>query len=125
VFVCAGGPSGHFGRAFVGRPSASDGIKNLVKYALGIDPGIVGCQGRVDCGTAHVSGADYLSITYKCPEPAVATFTVRTSANLATGFAESFWVSSTSVAGIRTTTVRDGVSIQDATRRFILLEVAE
>ncbi|MCX6971812.1 MAG: hypothetical protein NTV93_16885 [Verrucomicrobia bacterium] len=117
-------PTDATGNGAPGASPAGDGIKNQMKFALGIDAWISGYQGHLAHGSVNLSGKDYLTLTYKSPEPAVASCTVKTSADLVTwSAAETVGVSSSAAAGIRTTTVRDSISIQDATRRFIRLEV--
>lgn len=117
-------PTDGTGLGAPGASPAGDGISNLMKYALGIDPWVSGYQTRLEHGTVKVANKDYLTLTYKCPEPPPAgvTCTVKTSPDLVSWSAnETVTVSSPVDAGIRTTTVRDSISTQDATRRFIRL----
>lgn len=97
-----------------------------MKFALGIEPDLSGYQGHLGHSTATFSGKDYLSLTYQRPEPAPGgvTYTVKTSGDLISWSAnETAVVSSAAVGAIRTIVIRDTISIQDAPRRFIRLEV--
>ena len=105
---------------------ANDGIKNRMKFALGIQPGLSGYQDHLGHSTATFSGKDYLTLTYQRPEPAPAgvTYTVKTSGDLISWSAvETAVVSSSAVGAFRTIVIRDTIGIQDTPRRFIRLEV--
>ena len=107
---------------------AGDGITNLMKYALGIDPDISGYQGHLITGTINVSGSDYLSLTYTRPEPAPTgvTYIPQVCTDLSiwssSGIVE---VTSASANGLRTITVRDGTAVGAANpRRFLRLKAS-
>jgi hypothetical protein len=105
---------------------AGDGITNLMKYALGIDPEVSGYQGHYSTDMVTVGGADYLSFTYIRPEPAPegVTYIPQACSDLSSwsgsGLAE---VSSTVSGGLRTITVRDGAAVGDNPRRFLRLKI--
>ncbi|MCX6971145.1 MAG: BACON domain-containing carbohydrate-binding protein [Verrucomicrobia bacterium] len=105
---------------------AGDGITNLMKYALGIDPDIAGYQSHLTTGTVNVSGSDYLSLTYTRPEPAPTgvTYTPQACSDLAAWSGNgTVEVSSPASGGLRTITVRDGTAVSAAPRRFLRLKV--
>ncbi|MEI7864878.1 MAG: fibronectin type III domain-containing protein [Chthoniobacterales bacterium] len=105
---------------------AGDGIRNLMKYALGINPQVSGYQGRLTTGTTTVNGSTYLTLTYARPEPAPGgvTYVPEACGDLASwsgsGLVE---VSSTVSNGVRTITVRDGTANGSTPRRFLRLKV--
>lgn len=104
----------------------SDGLPNLVKYALGLTPDTRGHQGRLAYGRIQEGGTEYLTFTYTRPEPPPAgvSCTVEGSA----GLEPSGWssagivpVSSVVIGGLRTTTVRDTTPMTGSARRFLRL----
>ncbi|MEI8342535.1 MAG: fibronectin type III domain-containing protein, partial [Verrucomicrobiota bacterium] len=105
---------------------AGDGITSLMKYALGINPQVIGYQGRLTTGTTAVNGSTYLNLTYARPElvPEGVTYVPEACGDLASwsggGLVE---VSSTVSNGVRTITVRDGTAIGSTPRRFLRLKV--
>jgi hypothetical protein len=107
---------------------ASDGLANLIKYALGLAPGVSGNGGRLSSGTVTDAGSDYLSFTYTRPEPAPAgiTYTVEAGPDLAswttTGLVE---MSSTANGSLRTITVRDASPSSGSSKRFMRLKVIQ
>jgi hypothetical protein len=106
----------------------ADGIPNLLKYALGIDPQIAGFQGHLDHGTTPVTGATHLTLNYTRPAPAPigVIYTVETSGDLATWSSDGTVevASSDNGNGSRTITVRDGSSNPPAAMRFIRLKIS-
>jgi len=105
---------------------ASDGLPNLIKYALGLAPNLGGNGGRLSYGPA--ADNDYLSLTYTRPEPAPAdiTYTVESSSDLAgwttAGLVET---SNTANAGLRTITVRSGTPLTGGNKSFLRLKVTQ
>lgn len=105
----------------------ADGIPNLMKYALGIDPQITGYQGHLGHGTAQVSGTTHLTLSYTRPTPAPVgvTYSVETSGDLTT------WTSGNTVEisstdngnGTRTIVMRDDTGSTAEAKRFIRLKV--
>ncbi len=113
-----------------GSPTANpsgDGVKNGMKFALGLPVNSAGYAGRLTTGTHAQSGSDYLSLTYIRPEPAPAgvSYTVKISTDLTTwSAAETTEVSNTLDGALRTITIRDTVPTSGtSTERFIRLEV--
>jgi uncharacterized protein YfiM (DUF2279 family) len=107
---------------------ASDGLPNLIKYALGLPPGVNGHGGRLSSGQVTDTGNDYLSFAYTCPEPASAgiTYTVESSANLASWTAAGLVQMSSTVHGnLRTITVRDGTPMAGNSKRFMRLRITQ
>ena len=109
---------------------ASDGLANLIKYALGLSPNLSGNGGRLSYGKLTDTGSDYLTFTYIRPEPAPAgiTYTVEASPDLTpaswtnVGLGE---ISSTVNAGLRTITVRDSTPMAGGNRSFMRLKVTQ
>lgn len=109
---------------------ANDGLPNLIKYALGLDPAGTGHDGRLAHGTTTDSGQDYLTFTYTRPEPAPAgvSYAVEASADLSPPSWSSSSIvplSSTVNGGLRTITVRDTSSMSSGTKRFLRLKVTQ
>jgi hypothetical protein len=108
-----------------GAPSeilAGDGITNLMKYALGIDPLVSGYQGRLTSGKVTDSGSDYLNITYIRPDPAPIglSYVPEASPDLFTwSTAGIVSTPSTPSGGLCTVSVRDNTAIGSETRRFL------
>lgn len=110
-----------------GAAPANDGIANLIKFGLGLNPWTRGAGGRLSGGIISDGGASYLSLSYVRPEPPPdgAAYLVEASADLigwsSAGVVE---VSNVPGSGTRTITVRDGTAVKDATRRFLRLRVS-
>jgi hypothetical protein len=109
---------------------AVDGIPNLMKYALGIDPFGNGYQGHLLTGTTNISGQTYLTLTYTRPEPALPglTYTVEVANDLVVPdwtSAETVVVSSTVNGAWCTIIVRDQYPVADRPKRFIHLRVTQ
>jgi len=104
---------------------SGDGIPNLIKYALGLNP--MSFSGATNLPTGNIqsySGTNYLTLTVnRSADPADITYIVEVSSNLLTG-----WVSGTpnTVTLINTAAqlvVRDTVPVPSATARFIRLRI--
>jgi len=110
-----------------GATPANDGIANLIKFGLGLNPWIRGAGGRLSGGIIGDGGGTYLSLTYTRPDPAPdgATYLVEASGDLiswsSVGVVE---VSNVPGSGTRVITMRDGTAVNDATRRFLRLRVS-
>jgi hypothetical protein len=123
-------PMDESGLGSVTATPASDGLPNLMKYALGLDPATSGNGGHLSSGTMTDAGNDYLTFTYIRPEPAPTgiTYTVQASTDLtptnwsASGLVQ---VSSTVNAGLRTITVRDNTPITGGGRSYMRLRVTQ
>jgi len=114
---------------------SGDGIKNLLKYALGLNPLIPTSTGLP---TVSKSGG-YLTITFSRPTTATdVSYLIEVAGDLsgswATGStysssgtiptnANTTEVSNTTSGGINTIVVRDNTAITSATQRFIRLQV--
>ena len=113
----------------LGAPNVSamgDGVANAIKYALGLDADAAGYAGRLSTEVLEVAGADYLSLTYVIPDPALTGvgYTVKVGDDLADWSADVTVVSNTLETGLRTITVRDNQPINAGhPKRFIRLEV--
>jgi len=107
---------------------SGDGLSNLMKYALGLDPAGRGSAGRLSYGTATDAGSDYFTLIYTRPEPASAgiTYLVESSPDLtdpswsSAGLVE---VSSVVNAGLRTITIRNATPMTSGPRGFMRLKV--
>lgn len=103
--------------------SSAGGYSNLLKYALGLPAN----AGNSTALLNHSVEADYLTLTFTCPEPAPAgvTYIVETSADLQTwSDTNSATVSSTVNSGQRTTVVRDKEAVGTQSKRFMRLRVS-
>lgn len=120
-------PMDESGQGSATATPASDGLPNLIKYALGLDPKVSGNAGRLGYGEVIDHGSRYLSFTYTRPEPAPAgiTYSVEASDDL-TGWSPSGVVEVGSMveSGLRTVTMRDGAPLADNSKRFMRLNVA-
>lgn len=106
----------------------SDGLPNLVKYALGLPSASKGHQGRLAHGRVQEGGADYLTFTYVRPEPAPAgvSYTVEGNPDLNPANWTSAGivpVSSTVEGGLRTVIMRDATPMAGGSKRFLRLKV--
>ncbi len=119
---------------------AGDGIRNLIKYALALDPLHVSTAGLPRVQTQPVNDLRYLALQFThAPSASDITCTVQTSDDCvhwsdgsrygAAGDlpANSFTteVSRTSSNGVETITVRDNTDIDSAPRRFMRVRVAQ
>jgi hypothetical protein len=109
---------------------ASDGLPNLVKYALGLSPCVSGNGGRLSYGTASDASNNYLSFTYTRPEPAPSgiSYSVEAGSDLsAGGWSASGLVetSSTANSGLRTITIRDSSPMSGGGTRFMHLKITQ
>jgi hypothetical protein len=105
---------------------AGDGIKNLMKYALGISPTNSGLQGRLEQAQMDLSGTNWFMLRYVRPEPAPAdiTYSVQVIGSLLlSNWVNGVEVSSTVSNSLRTITVRDPLPMSGNTNRFLRLKV--
>ena len=109
---------------------AGDGITNLMKYALNLDPLTSGDASLPVAGTTTVSGTKYLTITYTQVIAATdIVYTVEVSADLQTwnsgsGFTAQVSVTNNPDGVTQTVVVQDLTPLGNAERRFIRLKVA-
>jgi hypothetical protein len=103
---------------------AGDGVPNLLKYALGLDPNTPATSGQLPTGGIQPdSGQDYLTMTInRTNRPADISYVVEVSGDLQT------WVSGPPNTVTLTDTatqlvVRDNIPVPGATERFIRLRV--
>ncbi len=122
------------GNAAVSGPNATpagDGLSNLLKYALGLNPKLSGVGNLPRTGTATVGTQSYLSLTYTRSLAATdLTCTVEVSGDLvawSSGANATETVSTTNNADGQTQTVvvRDLTAQSAAARRFLRLRVAQ
>jgi hypothetical protein len=107
---------------------ANDGIRNLMKYALGLQPAAIGFQGHLERGMIQAGGTDYFMLRYIRPEPAPAdiTYTVAASDRLTvTNWTPGVEVASVVSNDLRIITIRDSLPMEEAASRFIKLNVTK
>ncbi len=107
---------------------ASDGLSNLLKYALGLSPDISGHGGRLGSGTVTDSKNRYLSLTYTRPEPAPSgiTYSVEAASDITSWTSSGVMETGNFVAdGLRTITLRDAVPLSGSPKRFMHLKVSK
>ena len=116
----------------VSGPSATpagDGITNLMKFALGLNPNTNGTAGLPTVSMTEVGGSQFLTLTYtKSVAADDVTYTVEVSSDLQTWFAGSAYTATVSTsndagAATQTVVVRDLTPTGDAARRLIRLAV--
>ena len=110
---------------------ANDGISNLLKYALGLNPKVNGVASLPTPGTTSTGGKNYLTLTYTRLVAATdLTYTVEVSGDLAT------WTSGASSTAVvstvnntdgktQTVVVRDLTAQTGTARRFLHLKVTQ
>ncbi len=107
------------------------GIKNLIKYALGIPPKQAGISGLPTGAVVQDAGSKYLTLTYTRDVGADVTLTVEVSGSMGAGT----WVSgsphTTELSRVpqagnkETVTVRDNVPFANGVKHFMRLKVTE
>jgi hypothetical protein len=101
---------------------AQDGVPNLVKYALGLDPNTPAVTGLPLLGQMSVSGKTYLTLTFNDQSALTdITYNVQLSSDLEN------WVSGSAIrvddGATNTAVYRDSTALQDAPRHFMRLSV--
>jgi hypothetical protein len=107
---------------------AGDGLSNLMKYALGLEPDTLGHQGRLAFGEVTIEGSRYLTVSYTRPDPASAgiTCTVEGGSDLSTWSDAGIVLHADVLNGnLRTLTYRDTTAIGAAAKRFLRLRVSQ
>jgi hypothetical protein len=119
-----GNPS-NVGAGADGASPAGDGVPNLIKYALGLNPFTPATLAQLPSGSlTQTGGQSYLALTVnRAADPSDITYTVEVSSNLLTG-----WVSGPPYTVTLTNTatqlvVRDSTPVPAATARFMRLVV--
>ncbi len=118
-------PSDANGASDTANP-AHDGINNLLKYALGLDPTVnyytSGASGLPIVQEEMINGVQYLTLTFTGAATDV-TYTVQ-GAGVLTGS----WTTLATFSGpsaVGTVTVRDSQPVSAASRRFLRLQISE
>lgn len=105
---------------------AGDGMANLLKFGLGLDPGKNGYGGRYSVTTYADGDNDYLAVTYARPRPAPAgiAYSVEFSSDLTGWTAGGIEVVNSPLENVQVHTVRDDQPIGGpALQRFLRLKV--
>ena len=105
---------------------AGDGLSNLMKYALGLEPGTVGHLGRLSFGEITLEGSRYLTLSYTRPDPVPPGihYTVEGCAEFSPWSDEGIVLHSDVLMGnLRTLTYRDTTALGASAKRFLRLRV--
>ena len=108
---------------------AGDGIANLLKYALNLDPNTDGSSGLPAQSLVTNAGQNYLALAYTQVQAATdLTYTVQVSSDLQTWYSGTGYTAAPSITNnadgeTQTVTVQDLTPVTDAAQRFIRLEV--
>jgi hypothetical protein len=103
-----------------------DGVPNLMKYALGLNPTTYVYSAQLPLPSLHLDGADnYLTLTVnRAADPTDITYNVQVSGDLQNWqFGPPFTVTLTNVPG--QLSVRDNTSVTSAPARFIRLQITD
>lgn len=105
---------------------SGDGVSNLIKYALGLDPNIASRQGLPVSGTQEIEGADYLILTFQRPvDRDDVERTVLATGDLFSWETEAIQVETFDNGDGSVTEIwRDVESIEESGARFLRLEVS-
>lgn len=107
----------------MGQP-AGDGIPNLLKYALGLNPNRPSVSGLPLLGQASVGGASYLTLTFTDQSALTdITYTVQVSSDLLTWQSGPLYTLRTDNGATNTAVFRDLTPIGSVPRRFIRLSI--
>lgn len=109
----------------------ADGLSNLLEYALDLDPTSSSIEFKPVIGKVQVDGKNYLTLTYihRADDPRLRFETVATGD---VGQDERTWTAQTTEIaeaqddlppGMRRTTFRDSIALEDAGFRFLRLKV--
>ncbi len=119
-------PSDASGAGGLMAAPAGDGIANLLKFALDLDPAQRGYSDRFATGTTADGGADFLSLTFtrpSPPRPGIA-YDVELASALSTWGGGGVLVSDVTAGSYETITTRDAQPIGGMeARRFIRLKI--
>lgn len=105
---------------------SGDGVSNLIKYALGLDPTVASRDGLPESNIQDIDGTDYLTLTFERPANRDdVSLTVVASGTLSTWEDEAVHVETIdNGAGSVTEVWRDVEPIEEAGARFLRLEVS-
>ncbi len=104
-----------------------DGVRNLIEYALGLDPKACDVSALPPATKLSVSGTNYLAYTYTIP-PGVTdvAYSVEASIDLTTWSTAGLQMSTVNNAdGTQTVTVTDSTPMNQTTRKFMRLRVTK
>jgi hypothetical protein len=106
---------------------AGDGITNLMKYALGLNPFVQGVANLPAVAVENIGGTSYLTLTFVCPnpQPTDITYNVETTTDLSGSWTPAEMVSGYPVDnGNGTETVKEqSVQPETSLNEFIRLRV--
>jgi len=106
-----------------GQP-ARDGVPNLMKYALSLEPKTPVASGLPSLGYQALNGKTYLTLTFAKPRALTdITYNVQVSGDLQGWQSGPFYTVRTDDASTDTATYRDLTAIGDSPRRFMRLNV--
>ncbi len=107
-----------------GQP-AKDGVSNLMKYALGLDPQTPATTGLPVTGKTSISGKTYQTITFTKQRALTdVTYDIQVSTNMTTWQSGPSFTVRMDNGSTDTAIYRDVIAIEDAPRRFLRLNVA-
>lgn len=125
----AGGGESNPSAYLPGAASPIDGIPNLIRYALGLDPDEYQRHMLPAYGHVDMKGERYISLTYNRPKDRTdVDYIVEVSRNMIDWFSGPDYTAEVSVidAGANeTVTIRDRTSVTTADRRVIRLKVVQ
>lgn len=104
---------------------AGDGVPNLIKYALGLNPSTPATTAQLPSGGIQPDGGtNYLTLTVnRAADPSDITYLVEVSSNLLGGWVSDPLNTVTLTNTVTQLVVRDNTPVPAATARFIRLRV--
>jgi hypothetical protein len=103
---------------------AGDGLSNLQKYALALDPNTSAATGLPALGNTLVGSKKYLTLTFTQPRALTdVTYNVEVSSDLQTWQSGSSYVVRTDNGTTDTATYRDLTAVGDASRHYLRLSI--
>jgi hypothetical protein len=109
-----------------GASPAGDGVPNLIKYALGLDPLTPATSAQLPSGRVQpAGGTNFLTLTVnRAAQPSDITYIVEVTGNLQGGWLSGPPNTVTLTNTVTQLVVRDNTPVPSATARFIRLRVA-